>query len=40
MRGDTPLNTIIYTEVRTITIKANTPNEYYGDKRKLKTFII
>ena len=40
MRGDIPLNTIVYTEIRTTTIKVNTPDEYYGDRRKLKAFII
>ena len=40
MRRDTPSNTTAHTEVRIITTKTNIPDEYYGDKRKLKAFII
>ena len=40
IRKDTPADTIIYIKIRTTTIKTNTPDEYHGDKRKLKTFII
>ena len=40
IRGDTPSDTTAHTKVRIITIKTNTPDEYYGDKRKLKAFII
>ena len=40
MRGDTPSNTTAYIEIRITTIKINIPDEYYGDKRKLKAFII
>ena len=40
IREDTPSDTITYIKIRITTTKTNTPDEYHGDKRKLKTFII
>ena len=40
IKGDTFLNTVTNIKVRTTTTKINTPDKYYGDRRKLKTFII
>ena len=40
IRGDTLLSAITYTKIRIATTKINTPDKYYGDRRKLKTFII
>ena len=40
IKEDTPFNTITNIKVRIITIKINTPDEYYGDRRKLKVFLI
>ena len=39
-KKDTSLDTIAYIEIRITTIKANIPDEYYEDKRRLKAFII
>ena len=40
IRKDTPLNAIIYIEIRIIMTKINIPDKYYGDRRKLKAFLI
>ena len=40
IREDTPLNATTYIEVRVTTNKINIPDEYHGDKRKLKVFLI
>ena len=39
-KKDTPLNKITYYEIKVITNKINTPDEYHGNKRKLKIFLI
>ena len=40
IRRNTPSSALIYIEVRITTTKINTPDEYYGDRRKLKAFLI